>query len=255
MKHVLGQLAGTRPGPILVVGGGIRALCDLKALGDKTYSAVISANGHAFKIPGMHADFIVCKDHYHTETKKRMEPQLREHGVPIISRHFWADYRVTEWEYQGNSGLMAILIATILGGGPIYPIGFDFYLEGTYWYDPNAKNVSKGRSVSEAKKKALRIAEQTAGTRIRPVSGPLCQVFPRPNNTKPRTVYQEPQIVGRYRAMPALRVKAVHELHLPFDMRARILPGKEFWISPNEYSNTAVKANVKLLDTHDGFVR
>lgn len=256
MKRPFGAIAGSRPGPILVVGGGMSTLQDLTWLQEWKFSAVISANGHAFKIPDLGVDFIVCKDHYHSETKKRMEPQLREHGVPIISRHFWADYRLLEWHWQGNSGLMAIAVAAALGGGPIFPVGFDFYTKGTYFHDPNAKSIGIGKSMTETRRKILKIAEVTIGTEVRPVSGPLCEHFkqyPPHEFTKP---YLEPYVLAHQRNESGYYVRSEADvMNLPFDPRAQILRGKEFWVSSRELKNSQVGPNVKVLDSYPPIVR
>src|SRR5574343_701570 len=60
----------------IVVGGGPSAPEQLEKIGGLSSPIVISANGHANKL-GLVTDYVVCKDHTHTETKALMEPQLR----------------------------------------------------------------------------------------------------------------------------------------------------------------------------------
>lgn len=245
----IGQITGLFGGEILVVGGGMRAREDLATLGNRDFSCIISANSHGFKIPGLKPNFIVCKDHRHTETKRHMEPTLREFGVPIITRHYWGDFRLADWELQGNSGLMSIAVAAILGGGPIYPIGFDNFKEGTYWYDPHAKNISKHVSPVVYKQKVLRLAEQLFGTQVRPVSGPLLEVF-KPFDPKVSDhPYMQPRILQKYQGLSGYQVRAVNEFQMSFDRRVTILPGTEFWISEAEYRTPGIRLNVELLDT------
>lgn len=122
MKGTLGDLAGTRPGAALVICGGTGVMDDLDGLPEIEFATVLSANSHGCRLPKKWrrpVDFIVAKDHYHTTTKLRMEPQLREYGVPIISRQFWADYRMLDWNLQGNSGLTAIAVAAALGANRV----------------------------------------------------------------------------------------------------------------------------------------
>jgi hypothetical protein len=248
----LGSLAGLFPGEILVVGGGMQTLKDLRTLGPRNFSCVISANGHAFKIPGLKVDYIVCKDHKHTETGESMEKLLSVHHTPIISRQWWADFRAADWTFQGNSGLMAIAVAAVLGGGPIYPIGFDFYQEGTYWHDPNAKNVSRGRSTSSSRVKALQLAEYMFGTQIRPISGPLTQVFKPFQPGSFLNPYLEPSILRKYREQKGYFVRCKHPFTFAFDPRAQIVPGSMFWVSEAEYATPLTRQHVEIVDIDRG---
>ncbi len=246
MSALIREIAGKYFGPILVVGGGMRALSDFQALRDIKFAAVVSANAHGFKIPNLYVDYVVSKDHYHTENGIRMERLLRPYGAPIIGRHHWADYRVPDWNILGNSGIMAIGVAAVLGGAPIYPIGFDFYQEGTYWHDPNAKNVSRRKHPSDSKRKALQLAEHMFGTRVQAMSGPLLDVF---KTTKGEFNYRPPAILTKYKEQKGLYVEAVHEFGLPFDARARIIPPRRFWLSETEYQHKLVRDSVRVLDS------
>lgn len=238
----LGHIAGTRPGAALVVGGGMHAPADLDSLGGTEFGTVLSANAHAFRLP-LKPDFIVCKDHLHTQTKRRMEPELRQHPAPIISRHWWADYRIMEWPFQGNSGIMAIGVAAILGCSPIYTIGFDFYQEGTYWYDPTAKNVSSRTRVEQHLHKAKTMMEGLGNPEIRPVSGPLVAL-------SGTSYVGTDQGVRTHRYTPAFYVRALQPTALPFSAGAGILPGREFWVTQKEYTNARVRHYVRVLDKY-----
>jgi len=245
----VGQLAGLFNGEILVVGGGIRALHDLKALGNRNFTCVLSANAHAYKIPGLKVDFIVCKDHKHTQTKQEMRRLMAEYPAPVITRNWWGDFRLADWDLQGNSGLMAIAIAAILGGGPIYPIGFDNFQEGTYWHDPQSKNVSHGLDNNHFRGKALKIAAQLFGTQVRPVSGPLLEVFKPFDPSAERHPYQKPVILQKYEVLKGYQVLVKKDFTFPFDTRVVVPKGVELWVSEAEYANFGVQSSVIRLDT------
>jgi hypothetical protein len=188
---LVSDLIGAHHGPILVVGGGIHVPEEMAYLREHNAvpSFVISANGHAFKA-GLQADYIVCKDEAHTETKERMEDLLRPHGVPIISPQPWGDYVMRDWPYQGNSGLHAILV--------VIPIGFDFYQDGTYWYDPEAPNVSRGRAGRSEQSRVESLARLSAGASIRPLTGPLLRAFPRFTPWGVLPARKTPEVVNHY---------------------------------------------------------
>lgn len=177
----IAELIGKGSGLILVVGGGMSVPTDLAALdalGLKP-SVIVSANGHAVKA-GLKPDYIVCKDDVHTETGEKMEELLRPIGAPIVSPQSWADIRLRDWPIDGNSGIYAIAFAVLLGGHPVVPIGFDFYLQGTYWHDPDAPNISRKSAASrDYLRRVVKLERWTRGAAIRPLSGPLLKTFPR----------------------------------------------------------------------------
>lgn len=242
---LISEIAGKYRGPILVVGGGMRAVSDFGAVKHLDFAATLSANDHAFKIEGVKPDFIVCKDHYHTETGERMERRLRAHGVPIISRHFWANYRLADWQLDGNSGLLAIAVAGILGATEIYPIGFDLFTEGTHFHEPDAPNVSRRKHPGDSKRKAAHIRDWLGGVPVKPVSGPLIQVFERNDR-----LFSAPiRSMSYFATEKGVEVRAQEEMALPFAPGARIVPGTKFWLSANELKHHGTRQAVKGLDT------
>lgn len=247
MRRPLSDLVGvfSGKGAALVVGGGMRALADLEELRGQQFAAVFAANDHAFRLPLQQpVDFIVCKDDKHTETGERMQKRLKIHETPIVTRHWWGDYRALDWNIQGNSGLMAIALAVTLGCNPIYPIGFDFYQEGTYWYDPNAHNVSRGRNHADTRHKAEVIRRGAQGVDILAPSGPLRHIC----KTKDPLVGAEPELVVVNRKVKGLYVEAVHPFGLPFAQSVLVPRGERIWVSEREYKNTRVLHNVQVLD-------
>lgn len=164
--------------PALVIGGGPSAPEQLAALGAfPKHAVLISANAHSFRL-GLRPHYIVCKDHRHTETQALMEPLMREYGVPIASRQHWADFRLGAWPIQGNSGMMAIGLAALLGCRPIVPIGFDCYQTGTYFHAPDERNVSRGLAESHWRSRYQRLQSRLTGAMIRPPLDSLFRLFP-----------------------------------------------------------------------------
>lgn len=185
--------------PIVVIGGGPSAPAAWASLPDyvKANAVVIFANGHGFKL-GLKPDYIVCKDDVHSETKEKMEPQLRAHGpYPIISRFEWADYNMSGIPAQGNSGQLAIAIAALMGGAPIIPIGIDGYgTDGTYFHDLAAVTCSNGRRESVWRSSMTRMSLRLEGAAIRSISGILTFMFPRFN---PAERFETPVIPAVFR--------------------------------------------------------
>lgn len=241
MSGHLSTLAGLFPGPILVVGGGMSVPSDLAKLGQREWSLVISANDHAFKIRGLEPDFIVCKDHKHTETGEFMALRLAQHHTPIISRHWWAHHRISDWPMTGNSGLMAIAVAAVLGGNPIVPIGFDFYQDGTYWHDPNAKNVSRGTGHLDMRAKMAKLQSYLGAAEIRAVSGPFSKGFKPSGGTGCR-------IMELFQRMEAVKVRAIREFAFSFDRRVLVPTGAEIMVSKTELLVPETFASVEIAN-------
>lgn len=194
--------------PALVIGGGPSAPEQLAALGAFPKNAVIlSANAHAFRL-GIRPHYIVCKDHRHTETQELLEPVMRKYGVPLVSRQHWADFRLGAWPVQGNSGMMAIGLAALLGCRPIVPIGFDCYQGGTYFYAPADRNVSKGLSESHWRSRYQRLQARLTGAMIRPPLGALFNLFPAYRPDEAPGPFHMPTSLQPYETMKWSHVRA-----------------------------------------------
>jgi hypothetical protein len=125
--------------------------------------------------------------------------------------------------------MMAVGLAALMGGAPIIPIGIDCFQGGTYFHSAKCKNVSLGRSASYWKSRIQRLEGRLQGAVVRPVDGPMADVFPRyrPFEDLPRAVI--PTIFDSYLDCPTLYVRAVHRFVQPQDPRAEIPVG---WVLP-----------------------
>lgn len=220
--------------PILVVGGGPSAPEQLRKLGSRVQDMVIiSANAHAWGL-GLAPDYTFCKDHLHTETKAPMEGMLRAYNRPIVTTHYWADYRAARWPIQGNSGMHAIGLAALMGGNPIVPIGIDCFQGATYFHSPTSRNVSLGRPPGYWKGRMDRLAGRLDGAVIRPISGPLTATFPKYHPHEELPPSKIPAVFGHYAACPTRYVRAIRSFVLPQDPRAEIPVGKVFPVTDAE---------------------
>lgn len=234
-SELIGALAGTRRGPILVVGGGVNAPLEFDLLKDREFACIISANSHGFRIPGCKPDFIVANDHRHSETRELMYPVLKAYGVPIISREWWADYRLANWRVKGNSGMNAIAVAAILGGNPVIPIGFDCFQQGTHFWEPDAPNVNAGKPIGAFIPRLNKLRSQLEGVEVRPLRGPLVQHFRSSPARGPLTRTGEPKFVTEYRIIERILVRALQEHTLPHDRTAAIPAGAVYPVSKREF--------------------
>jgi hypothetical protein len=175
--------------PILVIGGGPSVIRDL--LTTKLEPAcVISANSHGCRQTKYPVDLIVNVDKIHTERRKPMQDLLRPFGIPIVNKHSWADYRIPDWNSPMNSGITAIALAAMLGGNPIIVTGVDLWVTGReYFHDDNVVARHKGAKVikrprskpmyANAVKRLKNLTSFVGQTNVRPLSGPLTEVFLR----------------------------------------------------------------------------
>lgn len=169
-------------GPILVIGGGPSVPSDLAQLAGIDFACVISANAHGFKT-GYRPDYIFVGDHVHSETRQPLEPIMRAYGVPLIGYRDFVDYAITREARKLNSGQAAILAACLMGGSPVYPVGFDCWQgDATYFHDPDADVVCRRQGGRRIPQQLADLKRLTAGYDVRPVSGPLveCYVASRP---------------------------------------------------------------------------
>lgn len=173
--QLVGSVAMTMTGfPVVVMGGGPSLPMQLATLRHDVV-AWISANEHGARY--RQADYIVCVDQVHCETKESMEKRLRPFRVPIVSPLQWADYRLPEWELQCNSGLVSVFLAYLLGACPIIVAGVDCYQGGTYWHDASAASVSNGRPESFFLDRAAELRDAMPGAVVRPMGGVLTRLW------------------------------------------------------------------------------
>lgn len=171
-----GALAGKYRGPILVIAGGPSVSIDLPRLNAQP-RAVITANAHGFKQALFTPTHALVLDDWHSVTHESMEALVRPHGVPIIGPHWWADYRMNDWNGGINSGLAAICAAILMGGEPVIVTGIDGFAGG-YFHDPSAPRL-ECQGEKKFRDQVRKLVALTAGCPVRPMSGPLLDHFPR----------------------------------------------------------------------------
>jgi hypothetical protein len=210
--------------PILVVGGGPSApkqLSNLELEFNVASMVTISANSHAFKLD-LSVDYIVCKDHEHTETKQPMQGMLSQYHRAIVARHHWADYRMQRWPTQGNSGMLAIALAALMGGRPIIPIGIDGFQAGTYFHDLDSKNVSSGRREGHWKSRFERLALRLKGAVIRSPGGFLDNIFRPYDRREALPAAEVPEIFRTYRETRPCYVRTIKAFTTPQDRQVLV---------------------------------
>ncbi len=195
--------------PAIVVGGGPSAPAQYAEVISALHNpVVISANGHAAKL-GLKPDFVVCKDHRHTETKELMEPALRALGAPLVSRHYWADYRLTGWPIQGNSD---------------------------------------GLRPSMWDSRYQRFARRLEGAPIRPLAGQLCKVYPRFNPAELFAQPHMPVALQSYATLRATWVRALKPFMLRGETSSEVPVGRVLPVDSAELAHAMTGGNVEILD-------
>ena len=203
--------------PALMIGGGPSARVDLPRLEEAGFApgVVISANQHGFYQGHYKIDFIVNVDKLHCALRRPMEEYLRPFGVPIINQHTWADYRLIDWKFTANSGITAVAVCCMLGAWPVVVTGCDLFGTGRkYFHDADMKNKAPRPKTGPPSHYALQRMKElqrwSNNYPIRPVSGPLADIFPAwsPEETfeRPRAVpYRSDMLNRRVAAYRALR--------------------------------------------------
>lgn len=179
--RLITDLVDKYDGPILVIGGGPSVPSDFEKLpADFKPACVLSANNHGFKQDRFKVDYIVCCDNLHSETKQRCQEWLSPYGVPIITRHWWGDYRTPKFRMLGNSGQTAIAVGVMLGGHPVIATGMDCWQGKTYFHDPDVKVACTGRSLGAVAKQLRGVKDWIGDPNVvRVVSGPMIPMFKR----------------------------------------------------------------------------
>ena len=185
ISALVGRFAGR---PAIVMGGAPSLESDLEQIPDllKEQAVWISANEHGVMYlvqSGLAPDFVVANDRHHQDTGEPMLARIRKvTGAPVISHRHQGDYRIHDtkyWNLSTNSGLMAIFVAWLLVGpqGLVIPTGIQHYQKGTYWHDTEAVSSGTQKPSGELEQRAASVYHATAPARIRPVSGPLTDLW------------------------------------------------------------------------------
>lgn len=244
MQHLVSALFDRWAGqPILVIGGGPSVNKDLPALVEAGVrpACVISANDHGKEQNFFPVDLAVNVDKMHCLKKCPMEPLMRAMGVPVINKHSWADFRLADWTFAGNTGLTAIAVAAALGGNAVIVTGIDMWHGGRlYFHDGSTPKPHKLRHMKPGltKHDQMRLAplrDFTRGANIRPVSGPLTAFFPvfDPAETLPNPTEIAYRV--RLRSKTPVPVQATKWLTLSsFD---RVAPGQQMMLTERELKN------------------
>jgi hypothetical protein len=208
---------------------------------------ILSANGHAAKL-GLQADYVVCKDHVHTETKELMEPAVRALGAPVVTRQYWGDYRLSGWPMQGNSGMLALGVATLLGCRPIIPIGFDCYQGATYFHDPTARNVSGGMGPSMWRTRYQRFNRRLEEAPIRSLEGCALSLY-RPFDTHEVIVPHMPIVLRAFAEQETHWIRLPEPRPMKDDTRTTVPENYAFPVDPNELRWYQQGGSVEFVDS------
>jgi hypothetical protein len=127
--------------PAVVMGGGP----SLPAAIERSPEGAIflSANEHGCRFfenssPGQTTKNVVCL----IVALDQIEHKVSRFGVPIVSRHMYADYRLVTPPAK-SSGVAAAYIARLMGCAPILLAGMDCYDGATYFDDPKAPSTGR----------------------------------------------------------------------------------------------------------------
>lgn len=237
-------LANTLAGkPALVIGGGPSVATDLPRIPGWQEMYQISANDHGFRVEGARPQLIVCKDHSmkiplarrNREPKRYMEPILREYGVPIASRQHWADYRMAAWRANGgNSGMLAISVAVMMGAAPVIVVGIDCYQGATYFHAAAEDNVSLGRPLSYWERRLTSFRDKLKGSYVRALSGPVARTFGTYHPGE-QASYHMPDVFKRYRLMETHVGLVRRSFQDPMDREATVEKGRLVALTADEF--------------------
>lgn len=218
------ELVASWSGAAIVIGGGPSAPSDFEIASRAYPDALhISANQHGFVLPGARPRYAVHIDKIHQHYKEPMEQLLKRmgKGAKLIGRFDWDDYYLVDWRYGGDTGVMALLVAQMMGAAPVIPCGFDRWIgkrpgQMVDYYFHNMGGRDKKWPGPPAAPNLKRLVEVAGSGTIRPVSGPMLEWFPKlgvpakPNLT-PLGEHQKCQTSTRPKSRaPAMPTDHVH---------------------------------------------
>ncbi|MDE2098505.1 MAG: hypothetical protein KGL39_14725 [Patescibacteria group bacterium] len=168
--------------PIIVIGGGPSVANDLHKIPKSYPACVISANEHGFRQDRFDVNYIVSVDYTYSMSRTPMREKLAQYGRPSINRWSWADYRIPEWHFNGDSGLSAIAVAVMLGGWPVIALGMDRWVgpKRYFWQEaPSGWDRRRQPNSDSIRVNTQRCVEFCAGFPVRTLSGVMQTYWPK----------------------------------------------------------------------------
>jgi hypothetical protein len=168
MRAVIGDLVHRHVGhPAVIVGGAPSRLNEIAACPEG--AVWFSVNDHGLRARAT-CDYICALDPIAEELKGR--------GAPVLSTQRSADVRAFEMRCA-NSAIFAAWCAWVMGCAPIVVIGVECYAGKTYAHDPDAESAGRLFTVAQHLDRWQMLTRIAPGLMLRPVGGPLLQIFPR----------------------------------------------------------------------------
>jgi hypothetical protein len=240
--------------PALIIGGGPSARIDLPLLDNQGFkpAVVLSGNEHGLYQGHYKVDFLVNVDRIHCARKVMMEDYLRQFNTPIINAHSWADYRLPDWKMSANSGIQAIAVGCVLGCWPVVVTGVDLFMIGRdYFHDEDTvRKTPRPRGAPPTHMAKLRVNEMRrwAGDYpVRPVSGPLTQIFPTYDPAEVIEVPKEVPYRLKVQKAPVNWYRGLKEFS--FFTNDRVHPGELVPFTSTEAAPYVDKGWLELVDS------
>lgn len=253
---LIGELAGSHPGPIIVVGGGPSAPASLAALSRLGIrpSAVLSANEHGFKQSTFPVTHSVCCDPTHGVTGDRMDNLLKRHGVPLITPCWFGDARLPDWDLACNTGLTAIVVALVLGARPVIPVGIDFYrlddpAAATYFHSAGAHSNSLTKTADNFRKQITAL-ERRIGRHapVRPMAGRLLERWPAFDPDEDVESYWPTPMLSQMLDEPTILVQTHPIRRIAFGYASRVPTSSIIAVSRREARALVNARDARFLD-------
>lgn len=163
-KQLLSDIADLYAGkPILVICGGCTTWDILERMPADYPACVISANGHGAKQDKFKWDYMVHVDVMFGGTMKFQQYIAQFPQIKSISRWSFADYRIPEYGFSGDSGQTAVQVAAMMGGYPVVVAGLDRnHGPRRYWWQSTPErgwDTRRQPNVSQLHHSAKRLVE------------------------------------------------------------------------------------------------
>lgn len=187
----------------VVVGGAPSRLNEIAACPADAVWFSVNAHGLLARAHlNLGCDYIAALDPIAGELKGR--------GAPVLSTQRSADVLVFEMRCA-NSAIFAAWCAWVMGCAPIVVIGVECYAGKTYAHDPEAESAGRRFTVEQHLERWRLLARIAPGLMLRPVGGPLLQVFPRYDAAEACTAIADADVLRSASAGETLRFTRRYE--------------------------------------------